>query len=221
VTALLLLYVWGCSQALADCPEGLRPCLTVSESVEGLEAAEDPEVVEVMEATSEEIVLDLDLTLDDPAEPVHAARPPYWYEWATDLLWVPGEVLHLMGILGSDHRDAAALGVLYAILHRLWMLVYTPLAPLVSMIRRRLGIREREEMGGEDVEALISWRVSEVLDEHLSETQREINLLRTQNEILQKQVAHQQAANVGLRDASSRLLASAYGAAGYPPGGDR
>jgi len=215
ISSLLFLSLWGSPQALADCPEGLRPCETVDAPMQSVEVVETgAEVVEVVEAEAEPVVVVLD-------EIAHMGpRPPYWYEWITDLLWIPGEILHFCGIIGADHRDAAALGVLYALLHRLWMWGYAPLAPWVAVIRRRLGFNDRGDVSGEDVEDLISWQVSEVLDTHLSETQREINLLRTQNEILTKQIAAQQAANVALRDASERLLASAYGAAGYPPGGE-
>lgn len=214
------------SLALADCPEGLRPCKEAG--------ADTGEPLGAVGGTTEAVPV---LLIPDDSESPDAAsleatgpapeaedRRRYWYEPATDLLWLPGEVLYWIGLLGADHRDAAALGVLYALLHRLWLSVWAYLSPVVLFARERLGfylpgpvsaVTIPEEVAREEVSEM----VSACLDRHLHASDRQIKALQTQNTLLIQQVDAQKRANATLKRTSQRLLSAAYGAAGYPPGG--
>jgi hypothetical protein len=155
------------------------------------------------------------LTAPEVASALSTLRDPYWYEWGTDLLWVPGEVLAWAGLLGHDHKDAAALGILYAILHQLGLFGWRFARPMVVRVR---AVTQPGPSLSNATRYLIEKGVDRALSAHLHKSEITLNAAKSQITILQNQLAATERQNRILSEASKRILSAAYGAAGRSPG---
>ena len=195
--ALLLWSLSGPVSAQAPCLGPPEVCDTLTDTEEATDILTAPELAPEL------------------APALLSVRDPYWYEWGTDLLWVPGEVLAWAGLLGHDHKDAAALGILYAILHQLGLLGWRFARPMVVRVR---AVTQPGPSLSNATRYLIEKGVDRALSAHLHKSEITLNAAKSQITILQNQLAATERQNRILSEASKRLLSAAYGAAGRPPG---
>ena len=174
-----------------------------------------PEVCDTLQATEEATDGLGALDVAPMASGLLDVRDPYWYEWGTDVFWLPGEVLAWAGLLGHDHKDAAALGILYALLHQLGSMLWGLVRPIVVRVR---AVTQPGPSLSNATRLLIEKGVDRALDVHLQKSEITLNAAKSQITILQNQLASTERQNRILSEASKRILSAAYGAAGRPPG---